>query len=47
MFAATTLAIFIVPVLFVFITRISYGREKLDELKAGFKPEEHKESAEQ
>ncbi|HMH33845.1 MAG TPA: efflux RND transporter permease subunit, partial [Puia sp.] len=34
MTAATTLAIFIVPVLFVVITRLSYGREKLEWLKA-------------
>jgi HAE1 family hydrophobic/amphiphilic exporter-1 len=34
MLAATTLAIFIVPVLFVIITRLSYGREKLEYLHA-------------
>ena len=34
MLAATTLAIFIVPVLFVIITRFSYGRKKLDYLHA-------------
>ena len=33
MLAATTLAIFIVPVLFVLITRLSYGKEKLAWLK--------------
>ncbi len=33
MFAATSLAIFIVPVLFVVITRMSYGKKKLEELK--------------
>ncbi|XHR96187.1 efflux RND transporter permease subunit [Mucilaginibacter sp. UC70_90] len=38
MIAASTLAIFIVPVLFVLITRFSYGKEKLEYLKA------HKES---
>jgi len=43
MIAATSLAIFIVPVLFVLITRMSYGRKKLTELQAGYKPEEHKE----
>ncbi|HMH24550.1 MAG TPA: efflux RND transporter permease subunit, partial [Puia sp.] len=32
MIAATGLAIFIVPVLFVVITRISYGKKKLEEL---------------
>jgi hydrophobic/amphiphilic exporter-1 (mainly G- bacteria), HAE1 family len=34
MFAASTIAIFVVPVLYVLITRISYGKEKLDYLKA-------------
>ncbi|HLI94217.1 MAG TPA: efflux RND transporter permease subunit, partial [Puia sp.] len=33
MFAATSLAIFIVPVLFVVITRISYGKKKLEDLR--------------
>jgi hydrophobic/amphiphilic exporter-1 (mainly G- bacteria), HAE1 family len=33
MFAATSLAIFIVPVLFVVITRASYGKQKLSELQ--------------
>ncbi|HWB90491.1 MAG TPA: efflux RND transporter permease subunit, partial [Puia sp.] len=33
MFAATSLAIFIVPVLFVVITRATYGKKKLDELQ--------------
>ena len=33
MLAATTLAIFIVPVLFVVITKVSYGKEKLAWLK--------------
>jgi HAE1 family hydrophobic/amphiphilic exporter-1 len=33
MLAATMLAIFIVPVLFVTITRIAYSREELEELK--------------
>lgn len=33
MLAATMLAIFIVPVLFVIITRIAYGKEKLEELE--------------
>jgi hydrophobic/amphiphilic exporter-1 (mainly G- bacteria), HAE1 family len=32
MLAATSLAIFIVPVLFVVITRLSYGKKKLEEL---------------
>jgi hydrophobic/amphiphilic exporter-1 (mainly G- bacteria), HAE1 family len=34
MLAATTLAIFIVPVLFVVITKLSYGKEKLADLQA-------------
>ncbi|HXS35595.1 MAG TPA: efflux RND transporter permease subunit [Flavipsychrobacter sp.] len=34
MLAASTLAIFIVPVLFVIITRVSYGKEKLEYLQA-------------
>jgi len=33
MFAATSLAIFIVPVLFVVITRLTYGKQKLEELR--------------
>jgi HAE1 family hydrophobic/amphiphilic exporter-1 len=33
MLAATSLAIFIVPVLFVVITRFSYGKKKLEKLK--------------
>jgi HAE1 family hydrophobic/amphiphilic exporter-1 len=37
MLAATTLAIFIVPVLYVLITRFAYGRKKLDQLKADHK----------
>ncbi len=43
MLAATSLAIFIVPVLFVLITRLSYGKKKLAELQATYKPEEHQE----
>ncbi|KAA9038033.1 multidrug efflux RND transporter permease subunit [Ginsengibacter hankyongi] len=43
MLSATTLAIFIVPVLFVLITRISYGKKKLAELQANYNPEEHKD----
>ncbi|HET8962276.1 MAG TPA: efflux RND transporter permease subunit, partial [Chitinophagales bacterium] len=33
MLSATSLAIFIVPVLFVAITKVAYGKKKLDELK--------------
>lgn len=40
MLAATSLAIFIVPVLFYLITRVSYGKEKLAELERNYKPEE-------
>ena len=43
MLAATTLAIFVVPVLFVLITRFTYGKKKLAALKANYKPEEHRE----
>jgi hydrophobic/amphiphilic exporter-1 (mainly G- bacteria), HAE1 family len=42
MLAATSLAIFIVPVLFVLITRLSYGKKKLAQLQTNYKPEEHK-----
>ncbi len=34
MLAASTIAIFIVPVLYVLITKVSYGKKKLDYLKA-------------
>jgi len=34
MLAASTIAIFVVPVLYVIITRFSYGKEKLDYLVA-------------
>src|SRR6185312_6958536 len=43
MLAATSLAIFIVPVLYVIITKAAYGKKRLAELKAGYKPEEHQE----
>ena len=33
MIAATSLAIFVVPVLFVVITRMAYGKKKLEELR--------------
>jgi HAE1 family hydrophobic/amphiphilic exporter-1 len=41
MLAATTLAIFIVPTLYVLITRIAYGKKKLAELQANYNAEEH------
>ncbi|MGH2647302.1 MAG: efflux RND transporter permease subunit, partial [Ginsengibacter sp.] len=43
MLAATSLAIFVVPVLFVLITRLSYGKKKLAELNANYNPEDHKD----
>ncbi|TWI98116.1 HAE1 family hydrophobic/amphiphilic exporter-1 [Mucilaginibacter frigoritolerans] len=39
MLAATSLAIFIVPVLFYVITRFAYGKEKLAELHKNYKPD--------
>jgi len=41
MLIATLFAIFIVPVLFVLISKVAYGKKKLAELKAAYKPEEH------
>ncbi len=38
MLAATSLAIFIVPVLYVLITRAAYGKEKLAELEKNYQP---------
>jgi len=43
MLIATLFAIFIVPVLFVLITKMAYGKKKLVELKASYRPEEHKD----
>ena len=37
MLAATSLAIFIVPVLFYSITKLAYGKKKLAEMEANFK----------
>ncbi|RYY22024.1 MAG: hydrophobe/amphiphile efflux-1 family RND transporter, partial [Sphingobacteriaceae bacterium] len=42
MLAATLIAIFIVPVLYVIITKFAYGKKKLEEMKANYKPEEGK-----
>ena len=39
MLSATLLAIFIVPVLYVLITRFAYGKEKLAELEANYQPD--------
>jgi HAE1 family hydrophobic/amphiphilic exporter-1 len=41
MLAATFLAIFAVPVLYIVITRIAYGKAKLRELQANYKPEDY------
>jgi len=41
MLAATSLAIFIVPVLYYTITKLAYGKEKLAELEKNYKPDEH------
>lgn len=43
MMIATLFAIFIVPVLFIVITKVAYGKKKLAELNAGYKPEEHQD----
>ncbi len=40
MTSATFLAIFVVPVLFVVITKLAYGKKKLAELSEHYKPEE-------
>jgi HAE1 family hydrophobic/amphiphilic exporter-1 len=39
MLAATLLAIFIVPVLYVLITKLAYGKKKLAEMQANYKPD--------
>lgn len=44
MLSATILALFIVPVLFVLITRLAYGKKKLAELQANYKPEDHEDT---
>lgn len=41
MISATVFALFIVPVLYVLITKLAYGSKKLAELEANYKPEEH------
>jgi len=43
MFTATFLAIFIVPVLFVTITRLAYGKEKLKAMQEHYKSMQHTE----
>lgn len=44
MLTATIFALFIVPVLFVLITKLAYGKKKLAEMAAGYHPEDHKDS---
>ena len=44
MLSATILAIFIVPVLFVLITKLAYGKQKLAELEAGYNADAHKDT---
>jgi HAE1 family hydrophobic/amphiphilic exporter-1 len=39
MLSATFLAIFIVPVLYVLITKVAYGKKKLAEMQANYKPD--------
>lgn len=43
MFTATFLAIFIVPVLYVVITRLAYGKEKLKAMQENYKAMQHTE----
>ncbi len=43
MLIATIIGIFIIPVLFVLITKMAYGKKKLAELSASYKPEEHRD----
>ncbi|OOQ59917.1 efflux RND transporter permease subunit [Mucilaginibacter pedocola] len=44
MLTATTLAIFIVPVLFYIITKFAYGKEKLAELEKNYVPDPNEDS---
>jgi HAE1 family hydrophobic/amphiphilic exporter-1 len=41
MLAATFIGIFMVPVLFVVITRLTYGKRKLEELQKNYHPEDY------
>jgi HAE1 family hydrophobic/amphiphilic exporter-1 len=43
MLSATILALFIVPVLFVLITKLAYGKKKLAELEANYDANAHKD----
>jgi HAE1 family hydrophobic/amphiphilic exporter-1 len=40
MLAATALGVFVIPVLFILIIKLSYGRKKLAELQEQYKPDE-------
>ena len=40
MIAATFIGIFMVPVLFVVITRFAYGKKKLEGLEKNFNPDD-------
>ena len=44
MLSATFLALFFVPVLFVLITRLAYGKKKLAELEANYNADDHKDT---
>jgi HAE1 family hydrophobic/amphiphilic exporter-1 len=44
MLSATILALFIVPVLFVLITKLAYGKKKLAELEASYNLDDHKDT---
>lgn len=44
MIAATFITIFMVPVLFVLISRMAYGKKKLAELEANYQPEAHEDT---
>ena len=44
MISATILALFIVPVLFVLITKLAYGKKKLAELEANYNADDHKDT---
>lgn len=43
MLAATLMGIFIVPVLYVTITKFAYGKKKLEEMKANYKPDDNQQ----
>jgi HAE1 family hydrophobic/amphiphilic exporter-1 len=41
MVTATFLAIFVVPVLYVLVTRLAYGKEKLKAMQENYKSMQH------